>query len=145
MVKLLFMVLLSVSMVNVTTDPLERYQWQNCLLLVFAPLPENGSYVEQLRLLEDETAALKDRDLLVFHLLQKAPVDPDTPSPELAAPEVVTTLRERYAVPEGAFEVVLIGKDGGEKERYGEPVEPSVLYAVIDAMPMRRREMQGGN
>ena len=145
MLKLLFVMLLSVSMAGVTTDPLERYKWQNRLLLVFAPSPENGSYVEQLRLLEDETAALEDRDLLVFHLLQKTPVDPDTPSPELAAPEIVDTLRERYAVPEGAFEVVLIGKDGGEKERYGEPVEPNVLYAVIDAMPMRRREMQGGD
>ena len=58
--------------------------------------------------------------------------------------ETAAALRERYAVPEGAFAVVLIGKDGGEKERYDKPVQPDVLYEVIDAMPMRRREMQGG-
>ena len=114
---------------------LSPYQWQNRLLLVFAPSPENGAYEEQRRLLENEDAALKDRDLLVFHLFGDAG-GLEHPS------SIAATLRERYAVLEGAFEVVLIGKDGGEKERYSGPVEPDVLYKVIDAMPMRRQEMR---
>jgi hypothetical protein len=39
------------------------------------------------------------------------------------------------------FEVLLIGKDGGVKLRQQEPVGTDVLFAVIDAMPMRRQEM----
>ena len=115
---------------------LSPYQWQNRLLLVFAPSPEDGAYEEQRRLLENEDAALKDRDLLVFYLFGDAG-GLEHPSLEIAA-----TLRERYAVPENALTVILIGKDGGEKERYSEPVEPDVLYEVIDAMPMRRQEMR---
>ena len=42
----------------------------------------------------------------------------------------------------GAFAAVLVGKDGGEKFRSEGPVSPEVLFEIIDAMPMRRREMR---
>ena len=118
---------------------LSPYRWQNRLLLVFAPSPENEAYGEQTHLLGGETAALEDRDLLVFHLFG------NSQGLESASPEVAAALRERYNVAEDAFAVVLIGKDGGEKERYRAPVTPETLYSVIDAMPMRRREMRGGD
>jgi len=38
--------------------------------------------------------------------------------------------------------VVLVGKDGTVAHRSGEPVEPEYLYALIDEMPIRRREMR---
>jgi hypothetical protein len=38
------------------------------------------------------------------------------------------------------FQVVLIGLDGTEKERYLRPVTCDVLFKKIDAMPMRRKE-----
>lgn len=41
-----------------------------------------------------------------------------------------------------AFSVVLIGKDGGEKLRRATPLEPAELFALVDAMPMRRAEMR---
>ncbi len=41
----------------------------------------------------------------------------------------------------GTFEVVLIGRDGGEKLRANAPVPPAELFALIDTMPMRRAEM----
>lgn len=40
-----------------------------------------------------------------------------------------------------AFAVVLIGKDGGEKLRRSAPLATDELFAVVDAMPMRRAEM----
>ena len=42
----------------------------------------------------------------------------------------------------GRFAAVLVGKDGTVKHRSGEPVEPEYLYALIDQMFMRRREMR---
>ena len=50
-------------------------------------------------------------------------------------------LRADYDV-SGEFTVILIGKDGTEKERFSEPVEPASLFNLIDQMPMRRREMK---
>jgi hypothetical protein len=41
-----------------------------------------------------------------------------------------------------SFSVVLIGKDGGEKLRRAIPLSPEELFAVVDAMPMRRAEMR---
>lgn len=51
-------------------------------------------------------------------------------------------LRERYGIAEGQFAVILIGKDGGEKLRRLEHVPIETIFALIDTMPMRRREMQ---
>jgi hypothetical protein len=48
-------------------------------------------------------------------------------------------LRARFA-PDG-FAVVLVGLDGGEKFRASAVVDPDRLDALIDRMPMRRREL----
>jgi hypothetical protein len=42
-----------------------------------------------------------------------------------------------------AFRVRLVGKDGGVKLDRGEPVDVPTLFALIDAMPMRRSEISG--
>ena len=49
---------------------------------------------------------------------------------------------ERYGVEPGRFAAVLVGKYGTVKHRSDKPVEPDGLYALIDEMPMRRREMR---
>ena len=51
-------------------------------------------------------------------------------------------LRDRFDVPDDAFRVVLVGKDGTEKRREAEPVSARSVFDTIDAMPMRQREMQ---
>lgn len=43
--------------------------------------------------------------------------------------------------PNTAFTFILIGKDGGEKMRTDTVVSLAQLYKTIDAMPMRRSEM----
>lgn len=40
------------------------------------------------------------------------------------------------------FSIVLIGKDGGEKLRRNGLLSCDELFAVVDAMPMRRTEME---
>ena len=51
-------------------------------------------------------------------------------------------LRQRFAVPPGEFRAILIGKDGGDKLTSREPIGADRLFAEIDAMPMRRNEVQ---
>jgi hypothetical protein len=41
-----------------------------------------------------------------------------------------------------AFAVLLIGKDGGLKNRFDAPVTVDEIFGLIDVMPMRMREMQ---
>ena len=40
------------------------------------------------------------------------------------------------------FQAVLIGKDGGVKFRWNEVVAPAAVFDLVDAMPMRMREMR---
>lgn len=50
--------------------------------------------------------------------------------------------RRRYGVAADGFEALLVGRDGGVKLRYPEPIGPDELFGRIDEMPMRRREMR---
>ena len=60
--------------------------------------------------------------------------------------EVVDTsqaqqLLSEFGIGAKSFSVVLIGKDGGEKLRVNDVPDLAAIYAVIDGMPMRGREM----
>jgi hypothetical protein len=50
-------------------------------------------------------------------------------------------LAKQYAIGENTFSALLIGKDGSEKLRLNEVPDLQAIYAVIDGMPMRSREM----
>ncbi len=60
---------------------------------------------------------------------------------EPATSEGASAAWERCGVEPGRFAAVLVGKDGTIKHRSGEPVEPGTIYALVDAMPTRCREM----
>ncbi len=51
-------------------------------------------------------------------------------------------LRDRFAADTDRYVAVLVGKDGFEKLRAGQPILNETLFATIDAMPMRRQEMR---
>ena len=51
-------------------------------------------------------------------------------------------LRVEYLTGADEFAVVLIGRDGGEKLRRASPISAEELFATIDEMPMRRRELR---
>jgi hypothetical protein len=97
--------------------------------LIFAPSAAEPAYERQLALLAGHEAGLAERDLRVTSFLEDGS-------------EEAATARGRYSVPEGRFAAVLVGKVGGAKLRSGEPLGTETLFARIDAMPMRRREMQ---
>ena len=118
---------------------LEDYQWENRLVLLFAPSTKSPAYEQQMRLFEvADQAELADRDLLVVHLLSQGQSRADN---QPVRAQDAQTLRTRFDVASDAFAALLIGKDGTEKRRGVAPVQPHALFEQIDAMPMRRREM----
>ena len=50
-------------------------------------------------------------------------------------------LLSEFGIGASGFRVVLIGKDGGEKLRVSDVPDLAAIYAVIDGMPMRGREV----
>lgn len=84
------------------------------ILLIAAPSLNDDAYRTQAALLLPALAGLNERDFVV---------------------QIQFGTR--------SFSVVLIGKDGGEKLRRATPLSPEELFAIVDAMPMRRAEMRG--
>jgi len=72
-------------------------------------------------------------DPLVAEQLQALSTDPD------GAHERELDVTERGGT---AFQVELVGKDGGLAARWDNLVDVTELWAKIDAMPARRRELR---
>jgi hypothetical protein len=118
---------------------LKHYQWQNRLLLIFAPSEDYPAYrflADELRRQQD---GVHDRDVLVFSLLEKGQSRLGDGRLDQATGEA---LRKRFSVKQGTFTVILIGKDGGEKLRREEGANLGEIFGLIDTMPMRQREMR---
>ena len=83
-------------------------------------------YLNQLKLLSADQQGLDERDIII----KKFVIDKHN----------VSSFKNK-SVGEN-FTVILVGKDGGEKYRSDQPLSQKKLYAIIDAMPMRREEMR---
>lgn len=118
-------------------QPLEPYAWEGRPLLIFGPSLDDKQLRKQAALFKAETAAMRERDMpLILAGGDETQVD------GVAAPFSAEALRRSYGVPEGAFAVLLIGKDTGVKLRSGRVVRPEAVFELIDAMPMRQDEMR---
>jgi hypothetical protein len=108
------------------------------ILLIFAPGPNDPQLQIQLRRLNDNAAAVTDRDLVPVAVPYKSP----SPTPAAFTDDEALAARRRFQVDPGNFTVILIGKDGGEKLRSGKPLSINQLLDAIDSMPMRKEEMR---
>jgi hypothetical protein len=118
---------------------LSRFRGRNRLLLIFAPSASDEGYARQRDLLKRHEAGFADRDLLALHLFEDGS---GGSMGEPVTPEQAAAARREFGVGDGLFAAVLVGRDGGAKLRSGEPVPAPDLFARVDAMPMRRREMR---
>ena len=115
--------------------------WEKRVLLVFAPDRRDPAFERQLALLDAADAGLHERDMSLIQVFADGRVDYDGSVHAAAAPGFF----RRFAVAQGEFRVLLLGKDGGVKLDRGRVVASDELFALIDAMPMRRYEMQSSD
>ena len=112
--------------------------WEKRVLLVFAPDPGHAELRQQQALLDAAEDGLLERDMTVIHAFADRRVSVDGTPHAVGAP----SFYDRFAVAQGEFRVILVGKDGTVKLDRGSAVDADDLFALIDAMPMRRLEMQ---
>lgn len=118
---------------------MDDYQWQNRLLLIFAPNQDSRDYKEQMEELNSSEEGMRDRDMRVFHLFRDGTSFGDE---QYLTDNSVDALYNKFKVESGSFVVLLIGKDGTEKLRMSGLLKTDKLFALIDSMPMRQREMR---
>ena len=101
------------------------------VLLIAAPTAGQADFKMQKALLAAHPQELADRDFLVLEVLydQLSPVDRHY-------------FMQRIGRKLPTFCVVLIGKDGGVKQKSQRLLQPADLFGTVDKMPMRRAEMR---
>lgn len=121
MTRLLTLLTLAVTLTSIQANPIAEYRWKNRLLFWQSTSPEfTRDFQKTWSAVEAEVA---DRDLLIL------PIDS-------------ADLRRHLEVEPGVSTILLVGKDGGIKERWTNAPSPDAVFALIDAMPMRQREMR---
>ncbi len=133
---------MSVSYSHANDDILERYTWQNRLLLIFAPSADDPRLREQQEILASSEAGLIDRDLVIMQLLPDS--EPGIDNQPTIGLDSASIYRD-FNIEPGDFRLLLIGKDGTLKLSSEAPVSTARLFDLIDSMPMRQWEMQNQN
>ena len=118
---------------------IKDYQWQNRVLLIFAPDVEHTNLLEQREHLSGMGAGLNARDLVVWQVVYQGAASVNN---QVDANLTSQSFYDYFAVKDQEFTVILLGKDGTEKLRRTQPVTSQGLFSIIDAMPMRQREMR---
>lgn len=96
-------------------------------ILIFAPDSTNVSFKTQNRLFEKQDAACVERNIIIEYY------DFKTKGKHFF---------DKYQVSKSDFTLLLIGKDGFVKMRSKEVMAAERIYALVDAMPMRKDEMR---
>ncbi len=122
-----------------TPFSLGELRWENRVLVVSAVSADDAALKSQLDMVETSREEFIERDLLLVTLLDDA--NSYAGSRRLTRDEVIRA-RAELGVDEAEFAVYLIGKDGGVKLSASDVVPMDDVYALIDSMPMRRREMR---
>jgi hypothetical protein len=116
------------------------YQWENRLLLIFAPSAEEPDYRALLEQIRAQESGIRERDVIVFQVLARGESRKGEASITKGAGDA---LRDRFNVKPNQFTVILVGKDGGEKLRRTSALDLRDVFGLIDSMPMRQEEMKG--
>ena len=121
---------------------LSQFEWQNRLLLLFAPHSENKLFKQLQSEIGTQKYGVKDRDLVIFEVL-------DTGTSRMNRTPIdrreADALRHNFAVPQNSFTLILVGKDGGVKLKRSDQTSLAEIFALIDSMPMRKKEMRQKN
>lgn len=116
------------------------YRWESRPLLVFAPTAKDPRLVETLSRIEATRCDFTGRDMVLGVVVAEGTSTLDGQAINV---DEARRLANQFAIGDDAFSVVLVGKDGGEKLRVDDVPDLQRIYAVVDGMPMRSREMGG--
>lgn len=136
MTRYLFILFFIFNYLSLNSQDLTKHQWENRLLLVFSNASHADQLQMQLKAFETAKAEYLDRKLLVYIISENETQCLNT---KQAWPKDKSL--DNYRRTDKAFEVVLVGLDGGVKANKNQFFDNPSLFALIDGMPMRRYEL----
>lgn len=103
------------------------------VVLLYGRDINQGHLIEQQQAFMASQEGLNERDVDIIVLINS----------ELAEPDRQFLMHNHYDfLPSDDFAGYLIGKDGGLKKKFKQPLTADALFEIIDAMPMRKDEMK---
>lgn len=136
---LLQIILLFSILINMNAQDLSQYRWQNRLVLLLTNDETNPEYLQQLKIVEGDKKGVEERKIIVY---RSTPNVVYTGAEKKAHNTANEKIYKKYKKSDSAFEIILIGLDGGEKLRKESCIPLEELYALIDIMPMRQAEIR---
>ena len=113
-------------------------RWENRIILIYGEDPLRSEQIEHLKA---DLPGLLNRNLVVIDASNEPATIVAGSGPGEALPSASTFI-SRFTIPSEGFTCSLVGKDGRMKERRITLFLSDELYPIIDAMPMRMREMR---
>ena len=135
--RLLFAVPLFSALLG-SAQYLSKHRWENRLILILTDDENNSNFQSQLAEFRKDLTGLNERKIIIYQVMPgeyKTGLNGDNKTKS-------ARLYNEYKKTDAGFEVVLLGLDGGVKLQQNELLSLEELYAVIDVMPMRRREIE---
>jgi len=121
---------------------LTQFQWKNRLLFIFAQDASHPLFKDLQSQIAAQKAEVDGRDLIVFEVTAQGPARMNTRPLDRKEAD---SIRNHFTVPDDTFSLILVGKDGGIKLKRSDRVDLRAVFDLIDAMPMRQREMRQKN
>lgn len=123
--------------ITLKAQNLKKHQWDHRIILVMADSFENESLRKQVTEFNKYPNDISERKIIFYEVTPQyyKKVDNDNVV-ELGQ----STLFDQYQEAKNKFIILLIGLDGGVKEKYQEFQSAQTIFDRIDTMPMRQRE-----
>lgn len=109
-------------------DPLAGLRWKSRVLVLVAPSSQDDELRAQRRNLEAASGGMFERNIVLMEAVGDG--------------QQARQLRKRLATDGNEFRVFLVGKDGNTAFSSNDPLIARDIFGRIDAMPMRRDELQ---
>ncbi|XP_039345355.1 sushi repeat-containing protein SRPX2 isoform X2 [Mauremys reevesii] len=127
--------------VNSAAGLLDQFYEKRRLLIVSAPDPSTRFYKMQIAMLQQATCGLDLRHVTILELVGQPPHEVGRIREHQLPADIIEELRQFLHVTRSTFNMVLIDKQGVDRERYIEPVTPEELFTFIDTYLLSSQEV----
>jgi hypothetical protein len=137
--RILPVIFLFFTMFSFSQD-LERHQWKNRVLFIYTADKNSDVLENQFNILSKNKEALLERKLVIYAFTEdvfRFHFDEHWQKSE--------KLHQRYIHKKKSFKIFLLGLDGRIKLEQSSLLTAKKLFATIDEMQMRRREIRNKN
>ncbi|XP_053513486.1 sushi repeat-containing protein SRPX2 isoform X2 [Artibeus jamaicensis] len=127
--------------VNSAAGLLDQFYEKQRLLIISAPDPSNRYYKMQISMLQQSTCGLDLRHVTIIELVGQPPQEVGRIKEQQLSANIIEELRHFQHLTRSYFNMVLIDKQGIDRERYMEPVTPEEIFTFIDDYLLSNQEL----